>query len=507
MSATQLISQSFSRFVDRYPGRTWDDVCDFFFVFYALWTSFWITAYVLDFSLSEITPVFYSLLPLSLVIVALKPTNNNQTTAIVDPDIAQATLVVALFVLIAVVLTLFLHRPDDDDETFLAICVALLANNELPIREALSVFGDSTYAVVAYEPLKAMLAHSLGVPLLTAYYLIVPSIMSALTVIVSYRLLRDLVGSGWVFGMIFFFLVMLTWGDVHRTLANFGFVRMFQGKAALVSLAVPAIIFYFYRLRATASSSYNVVLLFAALISACGFSRGGFIIGPILVFLLALASIRLDSASRSLKRLALATAISALLVLPFLYIFPWAVNAPEGVHTAKGLVEATTNYEMLKFTFDDSFRGFFLLACVALGIFFLDRGAPRYAYRNYVLAFFLLLLIPGTSNFFAKIIHPFMSWRWMWIFPTPLLASVAVGGAVQRLRDKLSGSVALSAFLTVIIVFAAASPRWVISEKNRTDFRWPSAKIRGDTIYLRLQESTATINDGRLYLEGSKSGY
>ena len=94
-----------------------------------------------------------------------------------------------------------------------------------------------------------MVSYITGLPLLDSYYLLVPALMSALTVIVTYRLLRKLVPEGWIIGMLFFFVVMLAWGDVHRTLANFGFVRMFQGKSVLVSAVVPALFLYFFLLR------------------------------------------------------------------------------------------------------------------------------------------------------------------------------------------------------------------------------------------------------------------
>ena len=43
--------------------------------------------------------------------------------------------------------------------------------------------------------------------------------------------------------MIFLTAIMLTWGEVHRTFANFGLARIFQGKALLVTLFTPALFF------------------------------------------------------------------------------------------------------------------------------------------------------------------------------------------------------------------------------------------------------------------------
>src|SRR6188768_2238214 len=125
-----------------------------------------------------------------------------------------------------------------------------------------------------------MVSYITGLPLLDSYYLLVPAIMSALTVIITYRLLRELIPEGWFIAMLFFFVVMLTWGDVHRTLANFGFVRMFQGKSVLVSTVVPALFLYFL-LRERGQAVYHGFLVGAVLITGVGFTRGGLIIGPL----------------------------------------------------------------------------------------------------------------------------------------------------------------------------------------------------------------------------------
>jgi len=332
--------------------------------------------------------------------------------------------------------------------------------------------------------------------------------MSALTVIVTYRLLRELVPDGWFIGMLFFFVVMLAWGDVHRTLANFGFVRMFQGKSVLVSAVVPALFLYYFLLRDRVHAKYHSLLLAAALISGMGFSRGGFVIGPLLLLLLALASIRLNTLGKRSTALLIIAGVSCAVILAFAYHYGWnLMNPGQLVFTSKGSVVSTTNLEMVEFAIGYGIRGIFLLGCVGGSFLFVRDKDVRYPYRNFLAIFFLLLLIPWTSNFFAKTIQEYLSWRWMWVTPVPVLASAAVGGAWARIRQVSNSAVALGVFLVLAAGFTAASPKRVLSKENFTSVRWPSAKLNGGYVYLRPYQKTATIKNGKLYLDGFKKGF
>ena len=95
----------------------------------------------------------------------------------------------------------------------------------------------------------------------------------------------------------------------------------------------------------------------------------------------------------------------------------------------------------------------------------------------------------------------------MWIAPVPVLASVAVGGALTRIRQASNYAVALGVFLVVAFGFAAASPRRVLSQENYTSVRWPGAKLDGNSIYLRPYQKTAKIKDGKLYLDNYERGF
>jgi hypothetical protein len=482
-----------------------ESLCDAFFVFYALWTLIWIASYFGDLSFSAISPLFLLALAISVLPLAFKRPVTRQRTASEACRAHRDTLTVMVFVFVGILLTLFLHRPDADDELYLGMAFSLLADADLPIQQLpgyQSGFFASGLAVIsAYEPFKAMVSYLTGLPLLDSYYLLVPSLMSALTVIVTYRLLRELTPEGWLFGLLFFFVVMLAWGDVHRTLANFGFVRMFQGKSVLVSAIVPALFLYVFLLKDRAQAGYHSFLLATAVISGVGFSRGGLIISPLLLMFLTLASIKPNTWAKRSKKLLIIAGISAAVILLFVYHSGWNLMNPSQVVYIGRDVMSTTTLEMVKFTMGEGIRGIFLLTCIGASFLFVKDKNLRYPYRNFLAVFFLLLLIPYTSNFFAKTIQQYLSWRWMWIVPVPVFASVAVGGALARIRQVSGSGVALGVFLILVAGFAAVSPRRVLSAANYTSIRWPDAKLDGDSVYLRPYGKEAAIKNGKLHMD------
>jgi Family of unknown function (DUF6077) len=502
----------FTTVAGRLLTRPLESVSDCFFVFYSLWTLTWIVSYFANLSFSATTPIFFLLLPASVLALAFERTATDQRTPIAIRRARRDTLIVLIFVIAGVLLTLFLHRADSDDELYLGMAFSLLANADQPVQQ-LPGYGTGFDAngfslISAYEPLKAMVSYITGLPLLDSYYLLVPALMSAVTVIVTYRLLRELIPEGWILGMLFFFVVMLTWGDVHRTLANFGFVRMFQGKSVFVSTVVPAIFLYFFLLRGKTRAWFHGFLLVAAVISGVGFSRGGLVIGPLLVLFLALASIRLDTLGRWPTRVVVLTAVSAVVIMLFVYRSGWTLmNTSHLVYTSRGDVVSTTNLEMVEFTMGLGIRAIILLVCVGASFLFVNEKELRYSYRNFLAIFFLLLLIPWTSEFFAKTLQEYLSWRWLWVTPVPVLASVAVGGALAGIRQVSNSAVALGVFLVLGVGFMAVSPRRVLSQENGASIRWPDAKLDGESVYLRPYQKKAAIKNGRLYLDGYENGF
>ena len=477
-------------------------ILDTFFVFFAAWTLVWNAIYFSGGDLSFTRYILPPLLLLSPLVLLLKPKNAPELEATAHQPVIKQRLLIISLVALAVILTLCLHRPDADDQHFLSWTFSLVSNAHQPAN-AVPGYQSDDRAVVGYEPLRAALAYVTGTPLLYWYYLITPSIIAALAVIANWAMLQQLVGRYWPVGILFFFVVMLAWGDVHRTHANFGFVRFFQGKSALVNLVVPAIFFYFFRFYQESDKRYYVIMLAAVLISGIGFSRGGIVIGPLLLGLLLLVSMQPGHVRTTLR---IAFVILAV-CLPLAWLLRDQIGTSNSVYTAQGYVESTTNEEMYHFIPGDGFRAYLILFLTGLSVYAVTNQTIRPVYHRLMLVFFILLAVPWTSNFFGKYVHVYLSWRWLWAIPFPVMAAAAVAGLYRCASERtgrLSGSFAVAAILSG---FVLVSPKWVLSEHNYTELGWPRFKLPSDSIHLDHFGQDATVMNGRLYLEGSSEGF
>ena len=481
--------------------QPYSSALDTFVAFLAGWTLAWNIGYLGN---STFHVISYSLIPLLLLaphVLLFRSDDSWEVGAQSNTAVFVERMLLALFVLAGIALTLTLHRPDGDDQHMLSWAFSLVSNPDEAVK-AIPGYGSEDRGIAAYDPLRAAFAHVTGTPLLFWYYLVVPAIVGGLAVIANWGVLRELVGRYWPVGMAFFFVVMLAWGDAHRTHANFGFVRFFQGKSGLVSFIVPALLYYFFRYYQSEEKRYYLVMLLLALIAGIGFSRGGVIIGPLVIGLLGLVSLKKSQA----KNIAWLGAFLGLLALPL----AWFLQDYFGsgvVYTPRGVVKSTTNREMWGFIAGDGFRAYFMLLATAFSVYAVTNTALCALYRRYIIAFFIMLAIPSFSELLGKHVYYSLSWRWLWMIPFPVLVSVAVAGGFRVVRTYIGKAGAALAFLTVSVVFVAATPRLVVSTENYTKVGWPRFKLEGDSIFLLHQKKNAYVKDGRLFLDGEAEGY
>lgn len=501
-SGMNAIASRYRKLFSQFSRQPFSSFLDTFFAFFATWTLWWNVAYFSDLSLSTAS---YLLVPAILIaphIMLLKGDEERELGVQSVVTVLRERALMAIFVFIAVILTLSLHRPDADDQHLLSWAFSLASHPMEPVT-AIPGYQSDDRGVVSFEPLRAALAHITDTPLLYWYYLMLPALIAAMTVIATGAGLRELVGRLWPISMLFYFVVMLAWGDAHRTHANFGFVRFFQGKSALVNLIVPAIFFYFFRYQQSDQKRYYLFMLCLVLTAGVGFSRGGIVIGPIVVGLLSVLSLRAGQA----KKMYWLLVALALMALPLAWLLHEHIAAGGPVFTERGYVDSTTNKEMYRFVAGDGFRAYFMLVATALSVYAVTNPALKDVYRRYVLVFFVLLAIPLTSELFAKYIHVYLSWRWFWIIPFPMMAAVAAAGFYQWILNQASRAVAVAATLAIAALFTVASPRLVVSKENYTSVGWPNFKLDRSSIYFLHFEQTAEIRGARLYLPGSAVGY
>ncbi|WP_319549691.1 DUF6077 domain-containing protein [Desulfogranum marinum] len=415
-------------------------------------------------------------------------------------------LCLGLFIVASVCLTLCLNRPDSDDRTYLGLSILILENPDIPIRAIISGLHKG-YALSYYEFIKSSLTFITGVPILYSYYLVVPSIIAIMATIMQWRLLKLLVEDRWLVGMLFFFIVMLTWGDVHRTHANFGFVRMFQGKACFVTLVIPSIFYYFLKYQQAYRKRYAVFLVFV-LLSGVGFTPTGIIVGPLSLLVLMLANISFsrDEMKRNfLLALSLLVPLGIGLVMKFYF-----GHTRSGVHTQYGVRfhAHTANYEMLRFVLGSGYRGWFSLFCFVVSPLFITNKSVKKSYRNFVALAVLMLAMPWTSEIIARATYPTASWRWLWMLPLTTSMSIVIGGIPGLLKSKRGVFVGYGLSVFLVLVFVFSSSRLVVSKENGTSFGKPAFKLPdSNRIWLDTHRKYAVVKGAKIYFKKSGKSF
>jgi hypothetical protein len=481
--------------------------CDLSIALFGLSTLVWNLAYFLGASFRTALMLGVSVLVLAPVLLAWRLPRRSKAPA--EQALTRTeNWWLAFFIALAIAITIFVYRPDADDETYLAIAVSLLESPTLAISDTpvLEVGGSrGRYAISVLNPLAAGFSYLSGIPLLYWYYVLLPGLFATLMIVVHARLLRMLVGKGWILGVFFVLVIMVTWGDIHRTQANFGLVRLFQGKAVLVSVVVPAILFYSLRLARSRWDRYSALMLAFASVAAIGATPSGLAVAPLMLIALWLAI----AGSTGLLKHIKAVGLLALVLAPIgAYMWYHYADIGRGVHVGGGNFAAyTTNMDMYRLTMGSHFRGMFVFAAAMLSFFVVHDLLVRRVLRGYIAIFLVLLVIPWTSMFLALAFYSTLSWRWLWMMPFPVLAAAAMAGAAHRLRIRIGLAPTSLLVLALLVWFVSVSPRRVVSHENNAEVSAQLFKLEGSRVHLTPIYGDAEIIRGRLYLGGKGRGF
>jgi hypothetical protein len=391
----------------------------------------------------------------------------------------------ALFLLalcaVAVAVTLAAHRPDGDDSFYVNLVVTSLDHPTAPLLGHDGLYGEPNlptlepwYILKSYEPFVATISRLTGCDPKTLYYLVFPALFAILMVAATEAALRDLGGGAGpaVLGSAIVVLVLIAWGDVHQAFGNFGFVRLYQGKAVVVSVCVPAIVHYASRFARTRDLR-AWLLLGLAQVAALGISGSAIVAVPVtaLAFLAGsfLATRRTAAIFHGLGAASLALAFAAVVFarMPFErgLALSWAELSRLPSDTASGLAA------VLGSGLRRSIALFALLLAPQLA-----PPSRRRIVIGYVLVLLLVVMNPLVPPFAARMAHRFL-WRILWAVPFPLLLGLC-GQRIAVLRFARWGAwpgTALAGALAA--VFAAVPGTSTLSPLDGTRLALPSAKV------------------------------
>ncbi len=401
---------------------------------------------------------------------------------------------------LAVAYTLSAHRPDADDEYYLSTTLRLMQRSHQKLQDF--SFMDTAYSLLSYNSVEAALAFISKAPILGIYYFVFPAIAAFVSVFVSYRLFHSLVGQHAFLATLLFVVIVIMWGDGHRSPGNFSFVRLFQAKAVFCLLIVPALLIYSIEVYLHQSVS-TIILLTLATSAGIGTTQTAVILVPLLLLMSAAFLVpnlkrnaSLSSSRGVTGRSGVVVLIGVALVFTLAVGLLWNIGqTPQGRGTM--LAPQTIDY-----TLGSGPRTFLAFFCLFLLPFLVDTRL-RIAMTFLVVVAATVALSPMLALLVGWLSQS-ATWRIVWIIPFALAVALAItrlahSHFVAKSQWAKSGTIAFA-----LIVFAL-SGRPTFSPSNKISFHWPRYKTeRPDEVMLRRFGRFAPIMGNRICITSSK---
>jgi hypothetical protein len=401
-----------------------------------------------------------ALVHLTLLVHGRLPRSTRRLDTDPQVTVGEVTALAGICV-VAVLITLGVHRPDSDDAYFVNVAVSALDSPERSLLTFDGMHGglppleQSVHLLQVYELFVAAVALITGFSVHTLYYVVFPAICTVAGVAAHWTMMRRLLpGRAALLGLATVVAILALWGDGHRTYGNFAFVRLYQGKAAYLFVVLPMIVgaAQQYRLR---PSPRNWLFLALHQCAAVGLNINALVVAPTAAGLALLAGPRF---TRSFGR-TVATGLTASFPLALLAVGMYfrVVSFRSSPQVAPILL----GYETVLGTHRTSLvlLGLLLLPDLAL------RARLPYAgwLCGYIWLVFLLLFCPATATALGHAIADVFSWRIFWAVPVPLLLGLTAGIlATDRLPRRRIRLGVLGLWVTAFAVLGSHS----VSKEN-----------------------------------------
>jgi hypothetical protein len=389
-----------------------------------------------------------------------------------------------------------LARPDGDDAYFVNLSTWVAERGHFPLHDTM-ISADLLPANAAHSPpvhsveaLIGALARVLDVEAGTFTYVVVPPLATLVAVLVITRLVQDarVPAAPWaLLGVVGY---LWTTGGSGYSLGNFFAVRIWQGKAMLVSAVLPLVVLFAARLIRRGTARHHL-LFGSALVATVGMSNTAVFLVPVLVAGLVLAALALRQV-RGALRLVLWTAYPAAVGVIALVLVPSAPSSAELAGEGFAARVRTLGDPLVTVP---GRHGIFVVTALAVGMGAL--GLRERTLRVAALGALVtggLALLPPLREVFQGVGLASVLWRMWWVVPIPLLVAGLVGAAAGRLRGPRPVLAMLAAAAVALVPLAGG--RWVGSPANARLVEPMAWKVpRGALTEARFVESVSGPGD------------
>ncbi len=389
------------------------------------------------------------------------------------------TVGITTLVCCGAILVAITHRPDLDDAQYLNFVVTAI---DFPSESLFSYSGlwrDHSvplelpvYRFHTYELLVAALSDVFGVDHKTVYYLILAPLFGGVAVLVHWRLAQFLLPQYALSIVLVWLVLMIALGESHREFGNFAFVRLYQGKALLVTVALPLCLLLALRF-AEAPDWRRALALGAAVIASVGMSSSALAAVPFVVA--AALGGGLLRASRASVAVIVAGGLASLLILIAIgALLVVTMGAGSNGTYARYLPSAGSG---LATVLGEGILGALVLAVFPLAPLFVSNCRRRRLYATTTLIFVVAVLNPWTAPFLAKMLDSALLWRLFWSVPLVASAAVSLAALAALTAGKLPQFARHTVLPLVLIMVLVSSHRLSISPENQTTIGLPRYKV------------------------------
>jgi hypothetical protein len=376
-------------------------------------------------------------------------------------------LTILLIVILAVLLSYAVTRSDLDDSFYVAIAAfsssnpehSLLAGDPMLREPGLPLIFPS-YRFASFELLSGALGHLFSVPSMDVYYIYLLPAWAITSIAATFLLTKELIPKRWILAGATAFILTLLLGEMHRSTANFAFVRLFQGKSIFVSVVVPAIFYFTARFFSKKGTSTDLFLLACCQVTAIGLSNFGMLAAPIAGFG-AIASNAPLALQGDRKKLCYALAV---LFIPLPYLVKVALQLNGSPIMDFGIESAENVWTSVFGVHQQYLVAVLLLAGPVLA----KDTITKWRLAIPTLIFLGIYLNPLLSSFISKYVTtPPVYWRVVWSFPILIFSAVSFSMIAIEIFEKKPYRLLIALLTTLVLGLMAYSlPFNTLREEN-----------------------------------------